>query len=134
MSKSHPDAKSRILLTDPPDLIASKIRSAVTDSIMDVSEAWQDRPGVRNLFAILSGMVDRPVEGLVDAYRGKNAGQLKGDLTEALVDALTPIRTHFERLMADQGHLAEMEELGRRKASEVAARTLAEVKEAVGLR
>ena len=54
MSKSDPDTKSCIYLTDSPDVIAGKVKACVTDSIKELSLCPETRPGVANLMVILS--------------------------------------------------------------------------------
>lgn len=48
MSKSDPDPKSRLLLTDPDDVIARKIRKAVTDFTPQVRVRPLPRPSPRS--------------------------------------------------------------------------------------
>ena len=52
MSKSHADPKSRIVLTDPADVIFEKIKKAVTDLTSAVTYDEETRPGVSNLIAL----------------------------------------------------------------------------------
>merc|ERR1711939_99457 len=52
MSKSDPNPKSRILLTDSNEVIRSKIKSAMTDSFDGISYEPERRPGVSNLLDI----------------------------------------------------------------------------------
>ena len=53
MSKSHLDSRSRILLSDTHEDIASKINLAVTDSLPLISYDPHNRPGISNLIEIL---------------------------------------------------------------------------------
>jgi tryptophanyl-tRNA synthetase len=54
MSKSHPNDKSRILLTDDENVIRNKIKTAVTDSIeTEITYDPETRPGISNLIDIL---------------------------------------------------------------------------------
>lgn len=62
MSKSDPDPKSRICLTDTPDQIASKIRKSVTDFTSQITYDLEGRPGVSNLINILAIFSDKSVE------------------------------------------------------------------------
>lgn len=58
MSKSDPDPKSHICLTDPPDQIAMKVKKSVTDFTSHITYDLEGRPGVANLinlFSIFSG-------------------------------------------------------------------------------
>jgi tryptophanyl-tRNA synthetase len=54
MSKSHPNEKSRILLNDDEDVIRSKVKVAVTDSIeTGITYDPENRPGISNLINLL---------------------------------------------------------------------------------
>lgn len=64
MSKSDPDAKSRISLTDTPDEIASKVRKSVTDLTSRISYDLEGRPGVTNLLNILSIFSGKNIEDI----------------------------------------------------------------------
>ncbi|NIP35482.1 MAG: tryptophan--tRNA ligase, partial [Thermoplasmata archaeon] len=49
MSKSDPNAKATVFLTDSDDEIQKKIRSAVTDTGTEVPYDWEEKPGISNL-------------------------------------------------------------------------------------
>ncbi|KAF8589713.1 tryptophanyl-tRNA synthetase, partial [Ramaria rubella] len=148
MSKSAPDANSRIMLTDSPASITKKIRSAVTDSIQGITYNPSARPGVSNLLSILaafrslspptldygrshSGPID--VQTLAAEYTSKGAGDLKNDVAEAIIEGWRHPRDELDRLRADRGYLARVLEDGSRKARELSSVTLRRVKQEIGL-
>lgn len=134
MSKSHPDARSRILLTDTEDQVASKIKGAVTDSLGDVSVNYEERPGIYNLLSLYAGLQDQEIGQVVrDRFVGQNAGALKRDVTELINAKLQPIRKELERLHQDQAYIEQVERQGAAQAQAVASRTLLRVKQAIGL-
>lgn len=61
MSKSDPDKRSCILLTDKPDVIRDKVKKAVTDMTSAVTYEPEARPGVTNLLVIHSMMVKESI-------------------------------------------------------------------------
>lgn len=141
MSKSAPDVNSRILITDSPDQVKSKIRKAVTDAETSLSYDPDARPGVSNLLSILSALKDaeggpgewaEKLNSEIEAKGVASGQRLKATLTEAVVETLKPIQRELEKLRADPGFLVEMEKLGRDKAKVVARRTMAEVRKSVG--
>lgn len=149
MSKSAPDVNSRILITDTPEQVRSKVRKAVTDAEASISFDPETRPGVSNLLSILAALkqpgevVTAQEEGRPEEWAqrlnaeikatGASSGQhLKSTLTEAIVETLRPIQFELEKLRQDPGFLQQMEHLGRDKASTVARRTMAEVRKSVG--
>lgn len=66
MSKSDPDEKSRLLLTDRPEQIMEKFKKAVTDCTSAVNYDPQTRPGVSNLISIHSLMSGNSIEQIIN--------------------------------------------------------------------
>ncbi|KAK0710908.1 hypothetical protein B0H67DRAFT_539899 [Lasiosphaeris hirsuta] len=141
MSKSDPDPRSRILLTDAADVITSKIKSSLTDSVNSVSWDPVGRPGVANLLTLLSHL---------DGEEGRKGGRTAAELGEGefagkplidlkmrvaeLVNAeLQPVRERFHEFMAQEEHLDSVIRDGAMKARESAENTMKDVREAVEL-
>lgn len=136
MSKSSPNPKSRISISDTPDQIASKIRSAVTDSIPTISYDPVARPGVANLLTILASVNETEGETAAEVarrYEGKDHATLKRDTAEGVEARIKPIREEFTRLREDKAWLNEVARVGVRKARERAVKTMEEVKKTIGL-
>lgn len=133
MSKSNPNPATRILLTDPPDVVAKKIAGAVTDSTPEVTYDPATRPGISNLLSIYAGLTSTTPEAIAAELRGQMAAELKRRLTDVVVDALSGFRTEFARLRKDPGYVDEVEARGRRTAAEAADATLSRAKHAMGL-
>jgi tryptophanyl-tRNA synthetase len=132
MSKSAGRPQASIELTDPPDAVAKKIKSAVTDSGREVT-AGPDKPAVTNLLTIYSLFAGEPVAAVEERFVGAGYGEFKAQLAEVVVAALTPIRTRYEELMADPGEMTRLLALGAKRAAEVADETLRAVRARVGL-
>lgn len=146
MSKSAPDANSRILITDSPDEIQAKVRRAVTDNEREITFEPERRPAVSNLVSILAALgggtlrtqlaSDATPEALVPVLNEVVAGstaKLKSILTESLVEELRPFQNEYRRLAEDPGYLDTLEMLGRDKARHRAAETMREVRVLLGL-
>ncbi|KAJ3715690.1 hypothetical protein C8R42DRAFT_679974 [Lentinula raphanica] len=136
MSKSSPDTSSRILLTDTSSQIAQKIRSAVTDSIKGITYDPLNRPGTANLLAMLAACNnDEDVRETARRYEGtgKNHGDLKKDLTEAVEEMIRRPREEFERLRKERGYLEQVAREGAQKARVKSEATMVEVRKRVGL-
>jgi len=135
MSKSDLDQKSCIYLSDPEDVLASKIRACVTDSIKEVYYDPVDRPGVSNLIVIHSELTGAdPAEvGAQLQAEGMNKMQLKSLVTRTLVDHLRPIREEMERLLRDPEHLDSCLSEGQEAAQAIARETMGDVRRLVGL-
>lgn len=75
MSKSDPDDKSRILLTDRPEQILEKCKKAITDFTSAVYDDPQNRPGVSNLISIHSLMSGTSIEQIVNEVADMDTGK-----------------------------------------------------------
>lgn len=136
MSKSAQDPNSRILLTDPPSLISSKIRSAVTDSLPTITYDPITRPGTSNLLNILAACIDQDVEDVVrERYEGKarNHADLKKEVEEAVVERFRGPREEFEKIRGERAYLEEVARKGAERAKEKSDVVLTEVRRRVGL-
>lgn len=133
MSKSNPDPKTRILLTDTPAAARDKLRTAVTDSESAITYDPANRPGVSNLLDILSGITGASPVELAQSFQGKNMKDLKDAVGDALEPILSNFQSDFARLRADPAHLDDVEKQGRVKAEQKAEETMVRVRKAVGL-
>jgi len=131
MSKSVSSPLGTILVLDPPDEVARKVRRAVTDTETEVRYDPVSKPGVSNLLELLAAAAGGdPAElaGGFDSY-----GALKGAVAEALVELLRPLQARYAALAADPGHVAAVLAAGAAKARAVAAPTLDRAMAAMGL-
>jgi tryptophanyl-tRNA synthetase len=133
MSKSAGRPAASILLTDDPGQITKKLKSAKTDSGTQV-RAGEDKPELTNLLSIFSLVTGEPIESLEGRFEGRGYGDFKAELAEAVAAHLAPMRDRYEAAMADPGELERVLATGAKRAAEVAADTMADVREAVGLR
>ncbi|MEX2280748.1 MAG: tryptophan--tRNA ligase [Acidimicrobiia bacterium] len=131
MSKSDPIPASRILLTDSPDEIAKKVKTAVTDSDRYVSYDWEKKPGVSNLLELASVFGGRSIDDLVDEYHESGYGAFKAAVAEAIIDGLEPIRSRFAEL--DDDEVAAIMQRGGDTARERAEAEMVSVRQKVGL-
>lgn len=134
MSKSAPDASSRLLLTDPPAEVRAKLKRAVTDSERELVYDPEQRAGVSNLLLMLSSLRGTTPETEAAALNaaGGGAGRLKEATTDAVIEALQPIQDALRRLDDDPGYVDEVERSGRERARAEAQRTMATVRQLVG--
>ncbi len=125
MSKSDESENSYILIDDEPDVIRKKIKKAVTDS------GSGDSTGSTNLITILE-----LCGGDSSAFQGDNIqyGDLKDAVAESLIAHLTPIREKKLELLQNKSELEKILEDGSNTASKTAQKTMAEVRNKMGLR
>ena len=136
MSKSDPSDMSRINLTDDDDLIAQKIRKARTDPepLPHDPALLGARPEARNLVGVLAALSNESEAAILARFAGQGFGAFKPVLTEALVAALSPLRTRLVELRRDAGQIDAFLASGAERAAALAAPTLAGAYRAVGLR
>ncbi|MEU2065620.1 tryptophan--tRNA ligase [Streptomyces anulatus] len=133
MSKSASTPKGLINLLDDPKATAKKVKSAVTDTDTVIRFDAEKKPGVSNLLSILSTLSGSPVEDLERSYEGKGYGALKTDLAEAMVEFVTPFRARTQQYLDDPETLDAILAKGAEKARAVAAETLAQTYDRMGL-
>lgn len=134
MSKSDPDPKSAIYLTDTPKQILNKVKKGITDFTSEVTYDYDGRPGVANLITIHSLATGMSPEVICESAKGIDTGKYKFKVAEALIEHLNPIREKIEDYLKHPEFLEQILSEGGQKASFIAEATLAEVKEKVGLR
>ena len=132
MSASAASQQGVLRLSDAPDALRKKIRSAVTDSGREV-QAREGKPELANLLTIMSAATAKDVPTLEAEYEGKGYGDFKGDLAEAVIEFLRPVQERYEELRGDPTELARLLEIGAEKAQAAAGKTLQTVYERVGL-
>ena len=132
MSKSSSSPQGIVDVLDDPSVARKKIMRAITDTGTEVKADEQDKPGVTNLLRIFSALAEEPIPDLERRYADTGYGQFKKDLAQLVADTLAPIRERTEKLLADEDQLDQILAQGAARASAVAARTMAIVRERVG--
>jgi len=132
MSKSAESDMSRVNLLDEPGLLTKKIKSAKTDAFEGLE--WDDpnRPEARNLMTMYSLATGSSMESVMKEVGQLRWGDFKPRLAEAMVAHLAPIRTNYAELMKDTTYLNDVLAKGADAASEVADRTVGNVRQAMG--
>lgn len=131
MSKSDSNAKAFISMLDDADVIVRKIKSAVTDSESCVRYA-EGKDGVNNLMGIYACCTGRSYEQIEREFAGKGYGDFKAAVAEAVVEELRPVKTEFDRLIADKAYLTACMKEGAEKAAYFANKTLRKAMKKVG--
>ena len=131
MSKSDTNVKAFISILDDADAITRKIKSAVTDSEARVYYG-EGKDGVNNLMGIYSCCTGKTFDEITAEFDGKGYGDFKAAVAEAVVEELRPVKTEFDRLIADKAYLNSCMQQGAEKASYFANRTLRKAMKKVG--
>lgn len=131
MSKSMP--KGCLYLTDSPELIGKKIRSAVTDSGTEIVYEPKKKPALANLLLIYSEMSGIPVSDIVKNHKGAGYKEFKENMAEAVSDSLSEFRQRRAEIAGNPRMVRETLSEGAEKARLIASETLREVKRKMGL-
>lgn len=131
MGKSDP-APSYIALTDPPETIRKKIMGAVTDT-EPVFSFEKSGPAVKNLLDIYAALSGEDPSAIEQKFAGKGYKDFKKALAELVITKLSPLQEKFTALRQDEVKLKEILASGAAKASTVTQKTLADVKQKMGL-
>ncbi len=119
MSKSLGE-KSYIAIFDEPEVIAEKMKQAVTTP-----------EGVESLLGLLK--IFGSGEVVAEKYANNNVA-LKTDLSKAIAEYFAPARERRRQLLADPVFVSDVLAAGAAKAREVAMATMEEVRRKVGIR
>ena len=135
MSKSDPSEYSRITLTDDADTIALKFRKARTDPepLPSETSGLKNRPEADNLVGLFAALSEVTKDQVLRDYGGAQFSTFKPALAELAVTRLSPIAAEMRRLMADPAEIDRTLADGSTRASELAQRTMNEVRDIIGL-
>jgi tryptophanyl-tRNA synthetase len=130
MSKSDDDPNGCVMLMDDDDTIQRKFKRAVTDSGTEI-RFDQTRPAINNLLEIYHLITGKTQTEVEEHFAGKGYAQLKGHLADATIEFLRPIQQRVKDITDDQ--LNQILQTGRDKAAAIAAVTLKQVFNRIGL-
>ena len=132
MSTTASTEQGTLYVLEEEKAIVKKIKSAVTDSGSEVRAA-ADKPGISNLIEVLA--VIRGVEhaAIEREFEGQQYGAFKQAVAEEVVEFLRPVRERYEELRPDEEGLERTLAEGAERAREIAAGTVREVREKMGV-
>ncbi|MGH2831226.1 MAG: tryptophan--tRNA ligase, partial [Solirubrobacteraceae bacterium] len=132
MSTTGSSEQGTVYVLDEPRAIEKKIKSAVTDLGGEVRFA-EDKPGISNLIEILAAVRACAPAEIEAEFAQARYGEFKMAVIEAVTAYLAPVRERYSGLRAEQAKLEAILAQGAEKASSIAADTLADVRECMGL-
>jgi tryptophanyl-tRNA synthetase len=132
MSTTGGTDQGTVLVLDQPEVVARKFRRAVTDSGTDIVRA-PDKPGISNLIEILAAVRGAEPEAVERDFADSRYGDFKSAVAEEVVAYLAPVRERYAALRGDEAELERILAAGREKAHAIAADTLADVREVMGV-
>lgn len=131
MSKSDENPNGAIALLDSPEVIKSKIKKAVTDSLGEIRYC-DEQPGVKNLIDIYCCASGETHEQAMERFVGQNYGTLKNLVIESLSAELSVIQKKYQDIVKEKNYLDEIMKVNSERASYIAEKTLRKVKKKVG--
>jgi tryptophanyl-tRNA synthetase len=136
MSKSDETDLSRINLTDSKEQIVQKIKKAKTDSEPineDIFNEKSKRFEAQNLISIYADLKSESNKKILSQFEGKNFSEFKKDFTDLLIEYISPISDKIDLLRKNEDHLLKILKDGQEKASNVADKTMKDIKNIIGL-
>jgi tryptophanyl-tRNA synthetase len=132
MSTSASSEQGTVYVLDEPRAIEKKLKSAVTDS---GSEVRRDpgKPGVSNLVEILAAVRGLDPAAIEAELAQARYGELKAAVAAGVIEYLAPVRERYAQLRADERALEALLADGAARAHAIAAQTLADVRERMGV-
>ncbi|WP_455139584.1 tryptophan--tRNA ligase [Thermophilibacter sp.] len=130
MSKSYGNA---ISISMSAEETAKLIKKSKSDSERMITFDPENRPEISGLLTTASICTGRDPKEIADEIGMGGAGQLKKYVTEAVNGYFAPIRERRADIEKDLGYVADVIHEGNRRAREIAAATLDEVREAMGM-
>ena len=134
MSKSELSDFSRINLTDDRDQIMNKIKKAKTDPLPMPStiEELDKRPEAKNLIGIYSSLMGIDLEKTIKEFSGRNFSEFKQNLSQAVVDKISPIASEIKKLLKEKSYLDKILLEGNARANDIASKKIKKIHEIMG--
>jgi tryptophanyl-tRNA synthetase len=132
MSTTGGTPQGTVLMLDPPEVVAKKIRSAVTDSGSQVRRG-PDKPGITNLIEILAAVRGVSPDAIEAEFDGSGYGAFKQAVADEVVDFLAPVRERYAEITKDRAEVERILRVGAEKAHAIAGPIVADVREVMGV-
>jgi tryptophanyl-tRNA synthetase len=132
MSTTGGSEQGTVYVLDEPEAIERKLKSAVTDSGEEIRRG-EDKPGITNLIDILAAVRESDAAAIEDEFASSRYGDFKVAVAHALVERLRPVRERYASLRGDEDAIEAILAQGADRAREIAAGTLVDVRERMGV-
>jgi len=132
MSTTGGSEQGTVYVLDLPKKIEKKIKGAVTDSGSEIRRG-EGKEGIANLIDILAAVRGASPEEVESEFANARYGDFKAAVAEAVVSYLAPVQERYGELRADEAALESTLAEGADRARSIAATTLADVRERMGV-
>ena len=92
----------------------------------------EKRPEAKNLMGIYSSLMDISLDNTINKFSGKNFSEFKENLSQAMVDKISPISSEIKKLLGDKKYLDKILLEGSKKANKIASEKVKKIQELVG--
>ncbi|MGH2864074.1 MAG: tryptophan--tRNA ligase [Solirubrobacteraceae bacterium] len=133
MSTTGESVQGTVYVLDEPRAIEKKLKSAVTDSGSEVRIDRTEKPGISNLIEILAAVRRSEPAALEREFAAARYGEFKGAVAAAVIEYLAPVQERYAQLRGDETALEAVLAVGAARAQLIAARTVADVRERMGV-
>jgi tryptophanyl-tRNA synthetase len=131
MSKSIP--QGCVYLSDSPDTIRQKVKTAVTDSGKEIKFDEKNKPAISNLLNIYHIFSGKAIADIEKKYQNKGYAEFKKDLAEVIIEELKAFQDKRKRFEKNPQQVKKILAEGTNKARKIAEKTINEVKKKMGL-
>jgi tryptophanyl-tRNA synthetase len=132
MSTTGATEAGTVYVLDEPAAIRKKLGSAVTDSGREIIRA-ADKPGISNLIEMLAVARGADTAEIEREFDGAGYGDFKAAVAEGVAGMLAPVRERYAELRPDEAALEAALAAGAEKARAIASRTVADVRDRMGI-
>lgn len=132
MSKSD-KPESYLCVFDESKILEKKVMAVVTDTGREIKYNPAKKPGISNLLVIYSLFSDIPIKALEQKFKGKGYAEFKKQLVKLLIDKLEPFRKKKKEFESREVYVQETIARGTKRAQQLAAFTMEEVRKKIGL-
>jgi tryptophanyl-tRNA synthetase len=133
MSTTGGSEQGTVYILDPPEAIAKKFKSAVTDSGREIRRA-PDKRGVSNLIEVMAVARGSTPEAVEAEYADESGyARFKEEVGATVADYLRPIRERYETIRPDEAQLEAILHEGAEKARAISSKTVEIAADRMGL-
>ncbi len=129
MSKSRPGGC--LFLSDSPEAVEKKIRTAVTDSGSGIKYDPQNKMAVSNLMMIYSALSGITLSQIEAEFTGKGYADFKKRLAEVINEYFEPFR--IKRAKLKPAAIKKILVAGSKKSHEIAKKKILEIRKRIGV-
>jgi tryptophanyl-tRNA synthetase len=132
MSTTLGSEQGTLYIGDSEETMTTKVMRAVTDSGSDVVRG-PGKSGISNLIEVMAVLTETTPDEVEREFAAARYGDFKKAVAATVAERLGPIRDRYAELQGDRGALEEVLAEGAGKARAIAAETLDDVRERMGV-